>query len=144
MAGWLDWGGEEGGGGVVGDQYYTCQGCCGSKPTLHPASTALHTQPRWWELWQGFVHNWKLQFTESNYPEHDFPNIPTEWGCLAHFGRLFLKNPALLLPTASVSCFSSAPAARVLLMVFYSENFNSEAILSSFYHPQTPRPLSAV
>lgn len=60
------------------------QGCCRSTPTLHPPSTPLHMQPLRWELWQRFVHNWKLQFTESNYPEHDFPNIPPAWACLAY------------------------------------------------------------
>lgn len=29
----------------------------------------------WWEHCQSLVDNWKLQSTESNYPEQDFPNI---------------------------------------------------------------------
>lgn len=42
--------------------------------TLRPASPPL--QPSlWWEHWQRLVDNWKLQSTESNYPEQDFPNI---------------------------------------------------------------------
>lgn len=30
---------------------------------------------QWWEHWQRLADNWKLQSTESNYPEQDFPNI---------------------------------------------------------------------
>lgn len=40
-------------------------------PTLSPSPTVF----LWWEHWQRFEDNWKLQSTESNYPEQDFPNI---------------------------------------------------------------------
>lgn len=70
-----------------------------------------------------------------------FPNIPPEWACRAHFGRLFLKNPVLLLPTPWVFCFPSGlSAAQSLVVVFCSENFNGEAVLGSFYHPQMVPP----
>lgn len=44
-------------------------------PTLHPPCLPSSTAVLWWEHWQRPADNWKLQSTESNYPEQDFPNV---------------------------------------------------------------------
>lgn len=45
------------------------------QPFTHPPSLPSPTVFPWWERWQRLMDNWKLQSTESNYPERDFPNI---------------------------------------------------------------------
>lgn len=47
-----------------------------TNPSLSARTASPPLQPSlWWEHWQRLVDNWKLQSTESNYPEQDFPNI---------------------------------------------------------------------
>lgn len=107
------------------------QGCCRSTPTLHPPSTPLHMQPLRWELWQRFVHNWKLQFTESNYPEHDFPNIPPSVGLSCLYSAICFWRVLLCFCLHS----QSAPVARSRCMAFgggflFRELKTDEAVFS--------------
>lgn len=137
--------GSWGWGGV--SKHSACQGHCRSTPTLHPPCTPQHMQPLWWELWQRLVDNLKLQFTESNYPEHDFPNIPQSGVVLLILAACFWR---ILLNSVFRLCTGGLNAAKGFGRFFFScadtsqRTSDDDAFLRSFYHPQTAMPPSAV
>lgn len=81
-----------------------------TNPSLSARTVSPPLQPSlWWEHWQSLVDNWKLQSTESNYPEQDFPNILRSGVVLfassicPRFRNILLTHLASLCP---LSCFA--------------------------------------
>lgn len=125
-------------------------------PSPQQSSHDGNAGPRFFFFFFFFADNWKLQSTESNYPEQDFPNILRclESSCLFRACALVLEVFLKALSLFGSHCCNAVQAlsdmvSRVGVCVCTQKieeecTVQAQSGACSLYYPPTGMPLSAV